>query len=1279
MNEPKTLQEHLTFYRQQHRRQKLYSGLAICWGLCALAVVALLLLGQAPAVAWPVVAVAAAGLATLVLIKVWMVDWLTLNEIIRKIEQHYPGLNKLLETASEQLAKNDPDKLDFMQQRVLAEALQASRDQGWEMQSNGRLAMTHVYHGAALTVFLLAFWQLADSSAPVDRSALGLAKGKVTVEPGNVDVERGTSLIIAAKFSEFKPDVRLVVQVPGQPKRRMNMAQSLDDPTYSYRLANVQSNALYNIEFDGRESERYRMMVFEFPDLKESEAKLDYPEFTRREDKTIKNTRRLTAVEGTGLSFDFQFNKPLKSAVLKARDDEGEDIVLKPLEENSPNYSFAQDLGAPGEFRYELHLEDLEGRVNQFPSKYVFNVLENLAPALKFKAPTGDTEVTAIEELRLLGEARDDFGLEAVGIGFQLAGEQPHHIALQTDGAATNRLDVAHVIRMEELDVEVGQVVSYFLWADDRDQSGELRRSFSDLFFATVRPFDEIFRQNRSATEGMREQQEQQQGEGGEGGEQQQSISRLLDNQKEVISATWNLRRRLEDDESLTEDIQTVLDSQGELMNLLEQASSMLQDTESGGQAYQANEAMQAAAEDLSEALDADAAEEIARALSDAILNEQTALQHLQKLRENEFQVSRQQARQQQQQQGRGNSNRSQRQLDQLNMQDTENNYELESKAERQQQQAQQQGERAEQLQTLNRLKELSRRQSDLNERLQELQIALLDAEDEEERERIERELKRLQEEQRDLIDNLDEVQQRMEQNQDDELADAQEQLEQARDQMEETARNLEQQNLSQAANSGSRASRNLDGVEEDYKEQTANEFAEAMREMRQDARELDATQNELNKAIEEDRQSSFRSLSDEGNLKDALDMAEQQKDQLEDLLQQMEQVSREAEDSERLLSNELEDGIRRARQENMEQSLDQLSLLMRNNLPEETGDIQRDLTENISELRDTVEEAAEKIIGNDEDAMRFAADQLDDLREEVQREMENALNQQRQGEPQGGREQQGNEPNPLGQAEGENREGQPGQGQAQPEEGEPRENQQRGGGQGQPSEQEEPREGQGRGQADEQEDNPEQQGGQGQQPREGEPQEGQPNGQPRPGQGQGQPSEEPNEQQNPQTAQGQGGQRPNPNDRNNRRRGGDDNGGGNTGGSDVFRNLENFDLDGPLTGLDFREWEDRLREVEEVVEIPELRNELSEVRQRARDIRRENRENGKPPKWDLVDMQILKPLTEINKRLEEELSLRQPKRELVPVDHDPVPEEYSELVRRYYERLGGRREKGSE
>jgi len=1217
MNEPKTLQEFLMLHRRQHRRQKLYTGLAVCWGLCALASLGVIALGQAGGfdlrLAWPVIGTVGAGLAALVFLKVLLVDWLTLAEIVQRIERHHPDLNKLLETASEQIANNDPDKLDYLQQRVLTEALSAAHKQGWEFEANGRLAQAHLFHAVALVVFVLAAMQLPGSGGdPLAR------QDRVVVEPGNFEIERGLSRIISAKFTREQGSVTLVLMEPGQEPRRRRMVQSLDDPTYSYRLANVQAAAVYRVEYGGQRGEDYRMTVFDYPELESSEAKLDYPEFTGRDDKVIPNTRRLTAVEGTGLTFDFQFNKPLQSAVLKARDGGGDDIPLKPLADGSPEYQLLRDFDQPGDFRYELHLEDAAGRENRSPARYVFTVLENVAPALKFEAPAGDTEVSSIEEMRLQGKARDDFGLADAGIGYQLAGEEPQYISLGADGLATNRLDVAHVLRMEDLGVEVGQVVSYFLWADDRVRDGGLRRGFSDLYFATVRPFEEIFRQNRSATEGMRQQQ--QQGEGGEqGGEQQQSIANMLDTQKEIISATWNLKRRDANDEKLADDIGVVLDSQEELVGLLEQASALLQDAESGGQAYQANEAMQAAADRLAKARDA-SGDALGQALSGAIVEEQTALQHLQKLRENEFRVSRQQAEQQARQRGRGNSNRSQRQLDQLQMQDSRNNYELESKAERQQQQARQQGERAEQLQTLNRLKELARRQSDLNERVQELQIALLDAEDEAERERIERELKRLQEEQRELIDDLDEVQQRMESSQDDELVESRRQLEEAREQMEETARNLQREELSQAANTGSRASRNLDEVREDYRDQTASEFAEAMREMRQDARELDNNQRELNQAIDADREATFRPLSDEGELKEAIDMAESQKEQLEELLQQMEQVSREAEASEKLLSQELEDGVRRARQQSirvnddisnenlsLEAAFDELSNRMRNNLSDRTGDIQRELTENISELRGSVEDAAEKIIGSDEDAMRFAADQLDELREEVEREMEQAMTTR--PEPR-----EGGEPSPLGQGQ-------------RPQGGE---NQSPNG----------------RGQAREEQSN-------------------------QPGQGQGRP-DNPEE---PQTAQGRGGQPRNPNDLTGRRPDGNRDNGGSSGGSDSFQDLGDLDFDGPLTGLDYRDWEDRLREVEEVIEIPELRNQVSEVRQSARDIRRENRENGKPPKWDLVDMQILRPMTEINKRLEEELSLRQPKREMVPVDHEPVPAQYSELVRRYYERLGGRKE----
>ncbi len=51
--------------------------------------------------------------------------------------------------------------------------------------------------------------------------------------------------------------------------------------------------------------------------------------------------------------------------------------------------------------------------------------------------------------------------------------------------------------------------------------------------------------------------------------------------------------------------------------------------------------------------------------------------------------------------------------------------------------------------------------------------------------------------------------------------------------------------------------------------------------------------------------------------------------------------------------------------------------------------------------------------------------------------------------------------------------------------------------------------------------------------------------------------------------------------------------------------------------------------------------------------------------------MQIAGPLVELRSRVSEELARRESKEALVPIDRDPVPTRYSELVRRYYEELG--------
>jgi hypothetical protein len=116
----------------------------------------------------------------------------------------------------------------------------------------------------------------------------------------------------------------------------------------------------------------------------------------------------------------------------------------------------------------------------------------------------------------------------------------------------------------------------------------------------------------------------------------------------------------------------------------------------------------------------------------------------------------------------------------------------------------------------------------------------------------------------------------------------------------------------------------------------------------------------------------------------------------------------------------------------------------------------------------------------------------------------------------------------------------------------------------------------------------------------------------------------------------------------------------------------DRIDPNGPFTGRDFRQWSDRLRDVEEMLTERDLRDEAARVRDRARAIRAEFKRHGKEPQWDLVQQQITNPLTELRKHLSDKLAQLQSDEALVPIDRDPVPSRFAELVRRYYENLGG-------
>lgn len=85
----------------------------------------------------------------------------------------------------------------------------------------------------------------------------------------------------------------------------------------------------------------------------------------------------------------------------------------------------------------------------------------------------------------------------------------------------------------------------------------------------------------------------------------------------------------------------------------------------------------------------------------------------------------------------------------------------------------------------------------------------------------------------------------------------------------------------------------------------------------------------------------------------------------------------------------------------------------------------------------------------------------------------------------------------------------------------------------------------------------------------------------------------------------------------------------------------------------------------------PTLQAEVTKLREQARSIRAESKRHSQAPEWSLVKTSLYEPMVELQQRLAEEVAKREAKETLVPIDRDPVPARYRDLVRSYNERLG--------
>ncbi|MFM7818456.1 MAG: hypothetical protein ACKPGI_16010 [Verrucomicrobiota bacterium] len=1159
-------------------------------------------------------------------------DEAALRDLARRIEAGHPGLDGRLSAALDQ-RRDGSGALNFLQQRLILEAIEASYREPWarpipRSQIVGAALVSCAALGLALFTLQL-FVRDAARPLPVAETP----RPDLEVTPGSVEIEKGSSLVVLARFGgEVPATARLVVRPNTGTTNLLPLTRTLGDPVFGGTVPDVRDGFRYRVEAGSKTSPEFEVTVFEFPRLERSDADLVYPAYTGLAPRTVPDTRRLSAVEGTGLTLHLQLNKPVREARLLPRGGSNQvlDLVVSTNQAVATLAGYTPVQGGT----YDLVLRDAEGRTNRTPASFSLEVLPNRTPELKLVRPRGDQRPSPLEELRFEGTAWDDFGLLAYGLGFTVGAGEPRLVVLGTNAPAQEKRTLNQPIALEPLGVAPDDLVSWFLWADDVGPDGAVRRTQTDLFLGEIRPFDEIFREQTSSSSN---------GGGQESGNQEGSpTTRLAELQKQILNATWKIERQRPraTAESHGRDLGTVTESQSQALDQAKDQGSGAEDPRGEALWGAVMTAMEKALSELN------ASTNRTQALTSAIAAETAAYQALLRLREREFQVARN--RGQRQQGGReGGDSMRQRQLEELDLTDEANRYETESTA-----QTATTPERQEQLQVLNRLGELARRQQDLNERLRELQAELAKADSESQREEIRRQLKRLQEEEQQMLSDADELRQRMDRAENQSrFAEQRRQLEQTRDQMQRASEAASQGSPSQALAAGTRAEEQLEQMREQVRRESAGAFAEELRQMRQAARDLTRNQDQVRRDLAELGADTRRSLSGNPKADGLVQELERQQQRLTNLLSEVAQVSEAAEASEPTVSRQLYDTLRQLNQDDaglvkqvqeelirrgqMSRSLyDRLEAtrenpdakalqvmrdLVQEGRPTQARDVDTKATQSLNRLQRGLERAAANVIGDDTEALEKAGQELDRLAQALDRE---AASEAPESSP-------ASTPGPGGESQAE------GSGTTNPTASTP----QRGGssgstpGSGSPSE-----------------------------PRSEAPSSSEPSNAQAGTPGGTSPSR------TPARPSGRPGT-PNPGSQ-----GGQD--AGDAGANPFSGLLEGGSAStgtggGPMTGESFGEWSDRLRDVEENLDDPQLRSRVASARESARLVRLGARRDRQKPDWAQVRLKVLAPLVEVRRQIQEELRRRNPGDSLVPIDRDPVPSRYAESVRRYYENLG--------
>jgi hypothetical protein len=317
--------------------------------------------------------------------------------------------------------------------------------------------------GVALALFLgyaaLAPARLANAfvrfALPL-RFTPPLTRTTLAVEPGNVTVVEGASVLVRARTGGAIPDgARVRVGAAAQDMRFLG-----GDFVCEFKA--VEAPFDYQVTAGDAESDVFHVSVLSPARLARIAVAYELPAYLglppRTEDPSSGN---LAAVEGTHVTLRATTTKPVKTIRVVASDP-----MLPPLSAGGATWTFLLARSAT----YRLEWVDADGLEGKSPT-YTIACRRDEPPAVKLVEPSRSLTLAASSELTTVVQASDDFGLAALELRAAIGSREPVPVAALDLPGSPREIKASRLLPVAALGARPGDAIGLFAVA--RDKKGQ--------------------------------------------------------------------------------------------------------------------------------------------------------------------------------------------------------------------------------------------------------------------------------------------------------------------------------------------------------------------------------------------------------------------------------------------------------------------------------------------------------------------------------------------------------------------------------------------------------------------------------------------------------------------------------------------------------------------------------------------------------------------------------------------------------------------------------------